>query len=266
MHNRFPVKNTAIFFCTLLFCLPIWSFQGFGGKAGIGGKAGFGGGVSGGGATTVTWTNAFCNISGGAANETCTIGNGTLSNGNAVILGMFLFSTTDTILGVCDGTGTNGCTGSSTYTIQPVYINGANFESYVIYTCNYQGTNGGVVNVHQSGTGGMYGGVVVATGNSTSSCSDGYNKAQSTSAGTAYQSGTITTTNAHDLLVAVGTNNSGASGFTNGTDGQGNTYTTGAATANVAYVGVLAESATNTYYGSVTGPSSPWNMEVIGIK
>lgn len=193
------------------------------------------------------------------------------SAGNAVALVTSWASTATSITSVGDGTGTGQTTGSSTYTCQPTYANASNFNSAVCYTCNYAGVSGSGkgLAITFSGTPSSfaYGAAVYMTGNTTSgtNCSDGYNKAQSTSNGTAVLSGTIATTNAHDLLVGFQGNNTGGT-TTAGADGQGNTMTLRSNASGVADVETFSESATNTYSAAFTISSSKWNGMVMGFK
>jgi len=210
--------------------------------------------------TTVTYQN-YCDGSNNEAVGTCTLA-GTPSAGNAVV-GIVWMAQGGTLTSVCDGTGTGGCTGSSTYTINPKYSNGSAFASYTFYTCNYSGSSHLSLTFDTSRSYYVVG--VYASGNSTSSCSDGYNKAQGTSAGTAHTSGTITTANANSLLVGLVSNDSGGT-YTAGVDGQGNNYTARANKLGVVMVETRTASATNTYSASATGPNAVWNAEIIAIK
>jgi hypothetical protein len=221
----------------------------------------------GGAATTVTYSGIVCGLSGGSTTETCNPGS-TPTTGSAVVGFVFILNQSSTLTSVCDGTGANGCTGSSTYTIKPIFTLGSASETYAFFTCNYVGTGTtGTLTFVQTAAQGMYGEFITATGNTTTgtACNDGYAQAQNTSAVTTYTSGTVTTTNAHDLLVGMFGAQS-ASAFTAGTDGQGNTYTARDSSAGAVMIETLAESATNTYSASATGSSSTYNAMVFAIK
>jgi hypothetical protein len=201
--------------------------------------------------TTVTYS-AYCNGDGTG----CTF-SAAPSAHQAVVIDVWQLAG-DTITTVCDGTGTGGCTGSSTYTSITKYVQGA-IASQIWYTCNFAGST----NITITGVTSGYTTGVVATGNITSSCSDGYNKAQGT--GTAALSGTITTTNAASLLIGFATNDVGGTA-TAGNDGNGHSLVERAERSGANNVATYNETSTGTYSASYTVPSSNWNMEVIAIK
>ena len=205
--------------------------------------------------TTVTYASNFCQTS-GSSPVGCLL-NSTPTAGQAVEISYMFFGTSLTISSVSDG--------GSTYVQEGTYLNGTSFGSGMIYTCNYAGSSS-TVTLTFTGPSTLYLSGVVATGNRTSGCVDGYNKAQGTSTGTAWTSGTVTTTNPHDMLIGSGTNDCASSGLTAGVDGQGNSYTLRASNANAIGVETLNEVATNTYSASMTGPSCIWNMEVMAIR
>lgn len=209
--------------------------------------------------TTVTF-GIDCGFGGGALHVSCNLG-GTPATGDAVLVNVYLYTTTDTVNSICDGTGTDGCTGSSTYTLETAVTNGSNFKSYVGYTCNYVGTGTGTITVNQSGTGGIYGLVMTATGNTTTgtNCKDGYTNTVNTSAGTSCTTPTITTTNAHDLLAGFTIASGGYGTYTVGADGQGNTFTARDAQAGVITSQTINETAANTYYSAGTWTTSSVN-------
>jgi hypothetical protein len=159
--------------------------------------------------------------------------------------------------------------GGSTYTIKPVYANGANFNSYTFYTCNFAGTSGDI-SLTLSGAAQFYVAGISASGNSTSSCEDGYNKAQDVSGAptTTWTSGTVTTTNSADLLIGLFTNECGVADFTAGTDGSGHSYTYRIDQTLVSVVETITASATGTYSasGSTTTTGCKWNAEILAIK
>lgn len=218
------------------------------------GRAATGGG---GGGTSPVFSRA---CSGGT---NCTWIASSPTAGSAVV-GVVWISTTNSVVSVCDGTGATGCTGSSTYTINTKYNNASNFASVSFYTCSYAGTADNITITLTAG-GSVYSNGISATGNSTTACSDGYNQAQSTSAGTAYQSATITTTNAQSLLVGLFANGCGGT-YTAGTDGQGHTYTLRASNSGVTGAETLGALSTGTYYAAATGPNCVWNAAVMGVK
>lgn len=218
--------------------------------------------------TTVTYVSS-CHGNGAASSIACSSWGAAPTAGKQIV-GVTWLPTSVNLTGVCDGTGTGGCTGSSTYTILTEYSNSPNFHSYVWYTCNYAGTAaGGDITLTYSGSAsGSYTAAVSASGGTTTGtgCNDGYNKAQSTSATTAWQSGTVATSNANDLMVGLFSNACGVASFTAGQDGAGNTYTARVNDTNVVNVQTLAETATGTYYAAATGSSCQWNAEIFAIK
>lgn len=211
--------------------------------------------ISSGSSTTVTYAGIFCQ-NGGASPLTCLLSS-TPAAGNAVSGGFMFFGSSITISSISDG--------GSTYSTEATYLNGTSFGSFMFYTCNYAGSSS-TITITYTGPGSIYGGAVAASGNRTTGCVDGYNKAQGTSAGTTWTSGTVATTNAHDMLVGLGTNDCASSGLTAGTDGQGNAFGIRASNANAAGVETVNETATNTYSASMSGPSCIWNMEVMAIQ
>ena len=142
------------------------------------------------------------------------------------------------------------------------YANGSTYVTSLWYTCNYTALTGSgktiTVNMNSSTSSFIYAAAVDLTGNTQTStgCNDGYNHAQSTSANTAVLSGTIATTNAHDLVVEFQGNNTGGT-TTAGTDGQGHSMTLRSDSAGVADMSTVSESATNTYSAAFTISSSP---------
>lgn len=224
---------------------------------------------SSGGSTTVTFTSGGnCTGFDSAAAVACFWLNNAPSSGNGVVLLLFTPSG-DTISSVCDGTGTNQCTGSSTYQSEPAYSNvGSGFQSQVWYTCNYQGVSGPSQTVTMVTNGSyIYALGLYMSGNTTTgtNCIDGYNKAQSTSAGTTATSGTITTTNAHDLFVGLSSQGYCSGDFVAGSDGQGNTMTQ-IDIRNVISTQYFNESATNTFSATTTMSSCTWNEEAVAFK
>lgn len=218
--------------------------------------------------TTVTYDGINCAMSGGAATETCTFGSNPAA-GTAVVGSFFIFGTSSTVVSVCDGTGATGCTGSSSYTVEPILTNSTNFVSYLFFTCDYVGTGGGVISVTQVGTGGMYGTAVVGTGNTTSGtgCNDGYNHVINTTAGTSCQTPTVTTTNGHDMLVGFSIIPSGAGTYTVGVDGQGHTFTQRADASGADFVQTINEASALAYYSAGSWTSSnPNNCYVFAVK
>ena len=219
--------------------------------------------------TTVTFiTNGWCNGNAGGNSTLCNWTSTAPAAGKGVVIGIMLFNSGQSVTSVGDGTGTNQLTGSSTYTCNSIYNNGTNFSSEVCYTCNYQGVSGSGKSVTILGSEQLYVYGISMTGQTTSGtgCSDGYAHGQSTSAGTAMLSGTITTTNAHDLLIGFAANNCGSSPMTAGTDGQSNTMTMSGQQSNVAGIEYLAESATHAYQPSATTGSCKWNLEAMAFK
>lgn len=216
---------------------------------------------SGGTPTTVTYASQNC----AGTSADCTFSNVTLHNFLGGVVGRG--NTTDTLTSVCDGSGTGGCTGSSTYTIKPVYKNGSSFESYVWYTCDAQnaGSNIVVQFTWSGGTGGYSVGDE-GTGNSTTGCEDQFAQGQGAS-GTTYTSGTTaTTTNANDLLLGFIMSWSGASALSAGSDGQGNTMTLDTNSSNVAGVEHYNETAKAAYAAAASGPNAAWNMHTLAVK
>lgn len=217
--------------------------------------------------TTVTYQSS-CNNGSTAQNTSCILGAAPAAG--YAIVGVIAIQNAGSVTSVCDGTGTDGCTGSSTYTIQTKYQNsGSGWSTVSYYTCNFTGSVANktiVVTLDSSRS--YYQVAVSASGNTTTStnCNDGYNKAQQTTAGTAYQSATVATTNNNDLMVGLMGNGCGGSTMVAGTDGQGHTYTARNDQAGVIAVETLAETATGTYYAAMTAASCGWNAEVYALK
>jgi hypothetical protein len=147
-----------------------------------------------------------------------------------------------------------------------VYANGSNFSSQVFYTCNFTGSTHLTLNLDTTRQ--YYVAAVSITGNSTSLCSDGYNKAQSTTgSSTSLLSGTVSTTNAGDLMIGLFTNECGGETWTSGQDGSGHTYTQRADVSGVVMIQTLSQSATGTYSAAATfNAACRWNAEVMAIK
>lgn len=228
----------------------------------MGGKGGTGGGPTAGAGTTVTFSNVCAGSNGGVTSGACTFV-GTPVAGNAVALIVWTNSSITSVTAVADG--------GSTYTAANggAYANATNFKSWVFFTCNYAGT-GIPISFTFSGTTDFYTAGIYATGNTTTStnCNDGYNHNQSTSATTAATTSpnTITTTNAHDLMVGFSSNACGGAAATAGVDGQGNSYTLRQDQTGVVSAETLSESTIAAYIATATVVSCQWNMEALSIK
>lgn len=195
---------------------------------------------------------------------------GVSPNLNSMVVGVIALGigTNPVVTSVCDGTGADGCTGSDTFTIEPAFVNGSAFKSWVFFNCNSTAPSANLtisftgtasfsdVTIHQVGS--------QFTG-SAGGCVGGYNKAQSTSAGTTYTSGTLTTTHGNDLLIGLPSNGCGGSAYTAGVDGQGHTYTMQSSNNGVVGLESFQETTNNIYSASVTGPSCAWNMEILDV-
>lgn len=225
-------------------------------------------GAGSGGGTTVTFNTTTLS---GDTSSTTTLslpftGAG-ITTGNAVAIMVGFQGVTATITSVCDGTGTNQCTGGSTYSSHTVLRNSTN-SMQLWFTCNYQGTPANGLTIVTSATVNyIYGAGGVATGNTTTgtNCDDGY-KDNSAASGTAYSTGAMTaTTNAHDLLFSFAMNDTGGT-YTEGTDGQGNTMTIRANDSGVAAVSSFNETVTAAFNSSITGVSAHWEMAEFAIK
>jgi hypothetical protein len=223
---------------------------------------------TGGGGTTVLFAN-YCNGSGSGTSQICEWSAVPAAGSAAAIL--IWHSTSSTISTVCDGTGTGGCTSSSTYSLAGSYTNGTNFTSDIWITCNFAGSTD--VTVTPSASVQLYIDGVSATGNTTTgtNCNDGTGPKnnQSTTA-VELTAGALTTTNAHSLLLFLASNNCGGTAYTAGVDGQGNAMTdSGAANSGVLQISYRQQSATNTYTPTAaTGPAcgSGGNAQAFAFK
>ena len=212
--------------------------------------------VSPSGGTTVTFaTGKTCGGSTG-----CSWVGTTPSAGQAQIVSAW-GSTTLTITGsnVSDGMG-------SVFTCNTVYLNATNFASVTCYTCNSVG--GGNITLSPTLGTTSYVAGIAAAGNSSTGCIDAYNKNQSTSNGTALSCTALaTTTNTHDLLVGLMTNNTAASTYTAGTDSQGNTMAIQQNTSQVAMIETFNETTLAAFNPLATyGAGAKWNDECMAIK
>ena len=219
-----------------------------------------------------------CNGSSTAQNAQC-IWQGTKPSSGNALFGTIWIAYAGSVTSVCDGDVTSGdptgCTGSSTYygttdlTSFPAYTNGTHFKSVSFFTCNFSGYTGSnaQLTVRLDSSRSFYIVTAIASGNSTS-CKDGYNKAQATSGTNSPVSGTIVTTNAGDLMVGLMTNNCGGAAYTAGQDGQSHTYTSRQQSNGVVLAETLSENATGTYSAAATGPTCTggWNAEVFAVK
>ena len=203
-----------------------------------------------GASTTVTYASLSATF---GNSDTAIIGSSP-TTGSAIVGALFFFNNATTLTTVCDGTGTGGCTGSSTYTIEPIQTNGTAFRSYLFFTCNFVGTGGGTVTVTPAGADLPYGVLVVATGNTTTgtNCNDGYNYVVNTTTGLSCQTPTVTTTNAHDMLLGVSLIPSGPATYTPGTDGQGNAFTNDNSVAGAAFAQTINETMAKAYYSAAS--------------
>ncbi len=252
----------------LVLSLVGFVFGQAGGKSVMGGNA-----VMGGGGVTVTPTTVtYASLSAGfGSSDTAVIGSSP-TTGSAIVGALFFFNNTVTLSTVCDGTGSGGCTGSSTYTIEPIQANsgGTAFRSYLFFTCNFVGTGGGNVTFTQSGGVDLpYGVLVVETGNTTTgtNCNDGYNYVVNTTTGLSCQTPTVTTTNAHDMLFGASLIINSYSTYTPGTDGQGNAFTNNVNVALAAVVQTINETAAKAYYSAASWtPTSTNNCYVFAVK
>jgi hypothetical protein len=224
--------------------------------------------AGGGGGTTVTFntTTTNGNISGSAALALPFSGAG-LTTGNAFVIMVAFHSVTATVLSVCDGTGTNQCTGGSTYNSETILRNTSD-SIQVWYTCNYQGVAANGLSILLSASAPyIYAAGAASTGNTTTGtgCADQYKDSHGTT-GTAYSTGAMsTTTTAHDLLFSFAMNDTGGT-YTAGTDGQGNTMGIQANDSGVAAVASFNETTTAAFNSSITGTSTQWELAEFAIK
>jgi hypothetical protein len=216
--------------------------------------------------TTVTYAGQYCTGGGG---NTCAMTPGSDAPGGDAIVAAIYSGGSNLAFGtVCDGTGgPNYCTGGSSYNIEPVVLNGSVFASNLAYTCDSAAKSNWTQLTPSTGAIGYSSGIV-ATGNTTTgtACNDGYATPNVvTSATTSYTTNSVTTTNAHDLLVAVFVNDAGGT-CTAGTDGQGHTMTVQAASYGVVCVETYNETTKATYTATMTGPRAPYMGYLIAIK
>jgi hypothetical protein len=216
--------------------------------------------------TTVIYASLQC-----AAGNSCNNSPATAATaGSAIVQAIFSGGTSLTMGTVCDGTGgPTYCTGGSSYNIEPTTTNGAGspFKTDLAYSCNSAQNSDFTLWTPSGGSIGFSAGIY-GSGNTTTStgCNDGYATVNVvTSATTSYTTNSVTTTNAHDLLVALFVNNSGGT-CTAGADGQGHTMTVQASSYGVVCVETYNETATATYTATMTGPNAPYNGYLIAVK
>lgn len=230
--------------------------------------------AGGGGGTTPTYSTQ-CNGQATSQNAVCNYAVRP-SSGNALV-GIIWVGNGGSVTSVHDGTGTDGSTGANSTWYGstnvagtfPTYCNATNFCSVLFYTCNYAGSNttNATINLDSSRSYYVAGAIVSGNSTTTTACNDGYNKAQATTTGTTFTSGTVTTTNSADLMLGLLTNNTGAGVYSAGTDGAAHSYTIRQNTNNVAMVESLVEAGTGTYSASATyTTSATWNAEVFAVK
>jgi hypothetical protein len=172
--------------------------------------------------------------------------------------------------GIGDGTGTGGCTGSDSVTINPVYKNGSTFEDYTFSFC---GVAAAVTTITVTWTGSssfMYMAGAVFYG-VNGSCIDGaYAQHQSTSATTAYTTvggspATVTPTTPNDVMVGLTSNHCGGT-ITAGNDTQGNSYSLAVSNNGVVGIETFPETSIAAYGATFTGPSCSYNIYAFAIK
>lgn len=227
----------------------------------------FGQNVSSGPAPTTVTFGGYGSAEATGVNVTGTW-NSSPSAGNGALLAYWHTNATNTV-SVCNGTGTDGCTGSDTFTSLGTYVaSGSAFKSEIYLMCNL--TQTGNPTITMSGSSSVYAIFIYFSGQTTGGCNDGSSpKDNQAASGTPYTTGAITTTNAHDLLLGIFYNNTGGT-YTIGTDGQGNamTFATGSGTSvsGVVSIEYKNEAATNTYTPAITGPNTAWNGRAVAIK
>lgn len=201
------------------------------------------------------------NSSGGATELICDFT--TNPSAGDAIFGIIWTTTARTVSSVCDGTGAGACTGGSTYTLSE-YSNSTNFKSTIFYTCNYQGSTDPTVTYDSSAS--TYA-VAVHIKNGSASCVDATTRAQSTTNGTTFDSGTIVTTNNEDLLVGLFANDCGAGTYTAGNDGDGHSYTLQVHNNQVVMAETYARATTGTVKATATySTGCKWNAHIYGVK
>jgi hypothetical protein len=186
-------------------------------------------------------------------------------------IGIAVFNgTAATVTSICDGTGTGGCTGSDSVTINPVYTNGSTFEDYTFSFCNTAAAVS-TITISWSGTS-SFGYMSLATFYGVSnSCIDGsYAQHQSTSATTAYTTvggspATVTPTMPNDLMVGLTSNHCGGT-ITAGNDTQGNSYSLATSNNGVTAIETFPETSIAAYGATFTGPSCAYNIYAFAIK
>ena len=254
----------------LVLSLVGFVFGQAGGKSVMGGNAVMGGG---GVASLTTVSFGGYAVGSGSVANLSIAWNSSPSAGNGALT-LVWHGTGTTITSVCDGTGTDGCTGSDTYTSLGSYSGTGAFISDVFLMCNLTNTGNFVVTPNTSTA--LYAESVWFSGQTTTGgatgCSDGGGpKNNDGASGTANTSAAITTTNAHDLLLGLFGNNTGGT-YVIGTDGQGNAMTFACGNGTCGGVGAIsieyrAESATNTYTPAITGPTNTgWIGQAVAIK
>jgi hypothetical protein len=175
--------------------------------------------------------------------------------------------TTGNVTKVCDGTGSDGCTGSDTFTILSAYVNGTNFSSTIFYVCSAASATSANLTISWTGSSGSsYAGAIEIWGAASSGCVGGHVQNKGAS-GTTYSisPSTLTPTSTNSLMVGLSSNFNG-NPITAGNDGQGNSYTLRANSTNVVGIETLAETSVQAYLATMTGPSTPWNMDAIVIN
>lgn len=190
---------------------------------------------------------------------TCTFG-ATIPPGAAISGSVIDGNTTATLTSVSDGT--------ENATIEPVYANSTNWVDYAFYFCNTTASVTALTFTWSGGTSNPSPSAIVMYGVASSNCLDGYVKNQSTSSTTAATTvpNTVTPAFATDILVGLGSNNSGRT-CTSGTDGQGHTYTmvlNGSALGCVAYLNETSSAASSAAMTLSAGAA--WNMELLAFK
>ena len=193
-------------------------------------------------------------------NTTPTVGGGEIV--------FFWHLTTTTVTSVCNGTGTDGCTGSDTFVSLGALTNTAHFVSEVYLLCNVTHTNAVIITPNAAAQ--VYADGIFFTGQTVGGCNDGFPAGTVNTGATPLTGPAVTTTNAHDLLTILASNACGGTAYAAGVDGQGNAMTdSGATNSGVLGISYRQLSATNTYTPTVTaGPTcaTGGNAQTLAIK
>lgn len=192
--------------------------------------------------------NTVCTF--GAANPKGTAIFGSVINGN----------TTATLTSVSDGT--------ENLTVEPVYTNASAFETYTFYICSTTASVTALTFTWGGTPSNPSPSAIAVYGAASSNCLDGYAKNQSTTSTSAATTvpNTITPSFATDILIGLGSNNSGRT-CTSGTDGAGHTYTMVLNGSALGCVAFLNETSSAAYSAAMTlSAGAPWNMEMFAVK